>query len=234
MNLARFRIILVVATLSLVGCASTQVSNREEYTGGPLPRPDRILVYDFAATPGDLPAWSGARDAYGVADADPNELDEGRKLGAAIAESLVGKVDDMGMNAVRAAGQPGPELNDIAIIGYFSSIDPGSAVERVVIGFGTGSAEVRTHVEAWRMTERGMERLGGGDVASGGGAKGPGLVVPALVTVATANPIGLAVSGAVKAEGEVSGRTTDKGSAKRVAGEIAEALQAQFEKQGWI
>jgi hypothetical protein len=83
------------------------------------------------------------------------------------------------------------------------------------------------------MTEDGMVRLGAGNVSSGGG-KGPGLVVPAIVTVATANPIGLAVGGAIKAEGELSGRTTDKGSAKRVADEIAKVLKARFQDQGWI
>ena len=67
-----------------------------------------------------------------------------------------------------------------------------------------------------------------------GGRHTPGLVVPALVTVVTANPIGLVVGGAVKAEGEVSGRTTDVGSAERIADEIAKHLQIQFQKQGWI
>ena len=79
-----------------------------------------------------------------------------------------------------------------------------------------------------------MQRLGGGDVGSGGAGKSPGMVVPALVTVATHNPIGLVVSGAVKAEGEVSGRTTDEGSGKRVADEISKHLKGLFERQGWI
>jgi len=193
-------------------------------------------VYDFAVSPADLPAWSRAWNQYAQPDVamDADELDAGRKLGADLAGELVEKINDMGMTAVRSEGQPGPQPNDIALVGYFASVDKGSAAERMVIGFGKGAAEVTARVDAYRNTGQDMQRLGGGDVASGGGSKGPGLIVPALVTVATANPIGLAVGGAVKAEGEISGRSTDVGSAKRIADSIAEALQVQFEKQGWI
>jgi len=235
MTALRFAPRVLLVLVLLAGCASTNITNREAYSGGKIPRPARIVVYDFAATTADLPYWSSARDQYAQIDAvmDADELDAGRKLGARLAGELVEKINDMGMTAVRSEGQPGPQLNDIAIVGYFASIDKGSATERMVIGFGKGAAEVTARVDAYRSTEQGMQRLGGGDVGSGGG-KGPGLLVPTLVTVATANPIGLAVSGAVKAEGEISGRTTDVGSAERIADEIAKALQIQFQKQGWI
>jgi len=227
---------LLIAPGLLAGCASTKISDRQEYEGGQLPRPGRIIVYDFAATPTDLPAWSNERQTYADAAADttPDELAAGRKLGADVAKELVSKIDKMGMVAVRAAGQPGPQLNDIALIGYFSSIDKGSTAERLLIGFGTGTASVGVHAEGYHMTDTGMVKLGGGTVESGGGGKAPGLVVPALVTIATANPIGLVVGGAVKAEGEISGRTTDVGSAERIADEIAKVLKQKFEEQGWI
>ncbi|MCH8890094.1 MAG: hypothetical protein IH827_03280, partial [Myxococcales bacterium] len=47
-------------------------------------------------------------------------------------------------------------------------------------------------------------------------------------------PIGLIVGGAVKVGGEVTGRSTIKGSAKRTAKKIGDELRAAFEKQGWI
>jgi hypothetical protein len=235
MHVSRSLLGFFLAVPLLAGCASTQVTNRERHVGF-LPKPPRILVYDFAATPEDIPAWSYARDAYAGAGApmDADQLEEGRKLGAALAEKLVEEINDMGMVAVRAQGQPAPQPDDLAIVGYFTSVDTGSAAKRMLVGFGTGTAEVGTHVEGYRMTAQGMERLGSGDVASGGAGKGPGLVVPALVTVATANPIGIAVSTAVKAQGEISGRTTDEGAAERIAEEIAKELKIKFEEQGWI
>jgi hypothetical protein len=38
----------------------------------------------------------------------------------------------------------------------------------------------------------------------------------------------------VKAEGEISGRTTAEGSADRIADEIAKVLEDKFKEQGWI
>ncbi len=54
-----YRIIpCLFALLFVAGCASTKVSDRQQFVTGPLPRPDHILVYDFVATPTDIPADS--------------------------------------------------------------------------------------------------------------------------------------------------------------------------------
>jgi len=45
---------------------------------------------------------------------------------------------------------------------------------------------------------------------------------PLVVAAASGNPIGLIVSSAAKAEGEMSGRTTIEGAAKRTAKEIGD------------
>jgi hypothetical protein len=118
-------------------------------------------------------------------------------------------------------------------MGYFESIDTGSAVKRVALGFGSGAADLKTAVEGYLMTERGLRRLGAGEVHAGGG-KTPGAAVPLAVAVASGNPIGLLVTGAAKVGGEVTGKSTIEGSAKRTAKEIADHLRVAFEKQGWI
>ena len=139
----------------------------------------------------------------------------------------------MGLPAVLAAGQPAPHVGDIVIIGYFESIDEGSAAKRVAIGFGSGGAELTTQVEGYLMTDQGLRKLGSREIDSGAG-KTPGVALPLAVTIATANPIGLIASSALKVSGQVSGRTTIKGSAKRTAKKIADELRVAFEKQGWI
>ena len=140
----------------------------------------------------------------------------------------------MGLPAVLASGQPAPRVGDAVIIGFFESIDEGSAAKRVAIGFGSGSAELRTRVEGYLMTDQGLRELGSREIESGGGGKTPGVVVPLAVTVATANPIGLIVGGAVKVGGEVTDTTTIEGSAKRTAQKISDELRAAFQKNGWI
>lgn len=222
------------ALIVLAGCASTEVSNRQRYEGAALARPDRIIIYDFTANPADVPAYSTF--AAQLADAPaltPEQAELSRKLGAEVAKELVADLQGMGLPAVPAAGQPAPQVNDIVIRGYFVSVDEGSAAERVLVGFGTGAAELSTAVEGYQMTAQGLRPLGRGEVKSGGGEL-PGMILPLAVVAATANPIGLIVGGAIKATGEATGSDTIEGAAKRTAAAIAGQLREAAQKQGWI
>ena len=224
----------VLALLLLAGCAQTTVSQQQSYEGPRLARPNRIIVYDFAASASDLPA------GYAIAVAAPphasqtsDDLSLGRKLGAEVAKNLVSELQGMGLPAVPAAGQAPPRMGDITIVGYFVSIDPGNVAQRFALGFGAGAAELRTVVEGYLMTDRGLRRLGEGEIGSEG-PKGPGEALPLAMAVASGNPIGLIVSSAVKIGGEASGVSTIEGSAKRTAQEIAQKLKAAAQRQGWI
>jgi len=225
---AAWALVLIAA-----GCAKTTVTNRESYSGSALARPDRIIVYDFAATPADLPPGSQMQLAAPDTPPAAEEIDVGRKLGAQVAEDLVKNIQKMGLPAVRSAGQPPARDGDLVLMGYFASIDQGSAIKRMTLGFGSGSAELKTVVEGYLMTDKGLRRLGSGQVDSSGG-KMPGVAAPAVVAVATGNPIGLIVGGALKVGGEVTGRSTIEGSAERTAKEISDQLRVAFQRQGWI
>ncbi len=223
------------ALVAVAGCASTKVTDREVYRGEKLARPDRIIVHDFAATPADIPAWSDAAGQYASPSTPQKaeEIETGRKLGAEVAKELVAEIRGMGLRAVRAAGQPAPTVGDIVLIGYFESLEKGSAAKRVALGFGSGAAELTTRAEGYLMTDQGLRKLGSAEIDAGGG-KTPGVAVPLAVTIATANPIGLIVGGALKVGGEVTGKSTIEGTAKRTSKKIADELRVAFEKQGWI
>ena len=223
----------MLALLLIGGCAKTTVSDRQYYEGPRLARPARVIVYDFAASASDLPAGYDVAIAAPAAEQTPDDVSLGRKLGAEIAKNLVTDLQEAGLPAVQAAGQPPPQLNDITIVGYFVSVDSGSIAKRFAIGFGAGAPELKTVAEAYVMTDKGLRRLEAEELNSTG-PKGPGEALPLAVAVASGNPIGLIVSSAVKVGGEVSGMSTIEGSAKRTAKEIADQVKTGARRQGWI
>jgi uncharacterized protein DUF4410 len=224
------------ALVVLAGCASTNITERQSNTGSEkLARPERIIVYSFVATPADVSAESAVAGQF-IQPSTPQtaeQIETGRKLGAQIAKELVTQIQAMRLPAVLASGQPAPRVNDIVIKGYLLSVQEGSAGKRVLIGFGSGNAELKTRVEGFQMTDHGLRQLGSGELDSGG-SKTPGMLVPLAVAAATANPIGLVVGGVVKLHGEESGSDTIEGSGKRTADAIAKQLRGAFQKQEWI
>ena len=223
-----------LALVVMTGCASTEVTERQRYEGAQLARPDRIIVYDFTANPAEVPPESAfAAQMAGAPTPTAQQIEVGRELGAQVATDLVAELREMGLPAVRAAGQPPPRPDDIVLRGYFVSVDEGRVGRRVLVGFGSGAAELKTAVEGYQMTAQGLRPLGRGEIKSEGG-KLPGVVLPAAVLAATASPIGLIVGGTAKATGEVTGSQTIEGAAERTAKEIAAQLRTAAEEQGWI
>jgi hypothetical protein len=235
MKMRRHIVLILVALLALAGCAKTKLSDRQEYAGGKLPRPENILVYDFAATATDLSDDSALAGRISEHDTPQTaeQIETGRKVGAEIAAHLVAEIRAMGMPAERASDASKAKVNDLVIRGYLLSVKKGDALERVAIGLGAGASELRATVEAFQMTTTGLRKLGGGELDAGGG-KAPGAAVGAAVLIATHNPLGLIVSTGVKAYGEESGKSTIEGRADQTAKEIADQLKEKFEEQGWI
>lgn len=226
---------VVLALFVVAGCASTRVTQDENNVANEkIPRPDRILVYDFVASSDEVAPDSALAGAASAQPAPtPEQREQARAAGAAVASALVADIDAMGIPALRASRDTVPDLDDVVIRGYFASIDAGSATKRLLVGFGSGASELKTVVEIYQMTTNGLRKLGSGSVSSGGG-KGPGAAVPAAVAIATANPIGLIVTSAVKVGTEVSGSSTLEGRAKATAKEIAAELKPRMQKRGWI
>ncbi len=229
---------LVLGLFALVvagGCASTKVSDRETLVTEKLARPGNIWVYDFAATPADLPADSALASQL-TAHATPQtdkEIAEGRELGAAIAKQLVAQIRELGMPAEVATAGTEPQVNDVVIKGSLLSVHEGSTAERVAVGFGAGASSVSTAVEGFQMTATGLRKLGSGTVDADGG-KSPGAALGLATFIATANPAGLIISSGVKLYGEASGSSKVEGRAKATAKEISEVLEKRFQEQGWI
>jgi len=225
-------VVCLFALIFLAGCASTTVSDRQVLVTEKMPRPNRILVNNFAATPADAPELANQPGGAGTPQTS-EQLQTGRELGAKIASELAAEIRAMGLPGEAVPIGTQPQMNDIIIKGYLLSAQEGSAAKRMTIGFGAGASELQTAVEGFQMTPQGLRKLGSGTVDAGG-SKTPGAAVGVAGLIATGNPAGLIVSTGMKVYGETSGNSTLDGRAKATAKEIAEKIKPRFQQQGWI
>jgi hypothetical protein len=226
---------LLLLPLLFSGCASTQVTDRHEYVTDKLPKPNHILVFSFISSPDDVQPDSAFAGMFGhhAAPPTPQQVALGKQIGKELGDEIVQAIRAMGLPAEHVYGTVRPQVNDIVIRGYILSMQEGSAGERIAIGFGAGTSELRAAVEGFQMTPNGLRRVGQGTVESGG-SKTPGAAMGALTFLATRNPAGLIVSSGVKVYGEESGSSTIQGRVKATAKEIEDALRQRFIQQGWI
>jgi Domain of unknown function (DUF4410) len=235
MKVGSFTVPFLFALTVIAGCASTNITQQTPMSSPGLARPNQIWVYNFVANSADMPTNASIGAEVGAPSTPPtaDQIEEGRQLGALIASNLVADINAMGLPAVQAGPGSTPQVGDAVIRGYLVSVQGGSAVQRFVIGFGAGTSEMDTVVEGYAVTPQGWRKLGSGTLTSSGN-KTPGMVVPAAVAIATANPVGLIVVGGAKLYGETSGRSGLEGRAKATADAIAEQLRIRFQDRGWI
>ena len=222
----------------LGACATSDVTSRQSYAEDEkLPRPDRIIVHDFAATPGDVAPESALRGQYDqhATPQTPEEIELGRWVAREVAMELVKQLRSMGIKADRYGMGPPPKENDIVIIGEFISIDEGSRVKRMVIGFGAGANELKTFAEAHQVDANGQLRpVGAADFKAGGG-KMPGMAAPLIVMGGIfGRPVmAAAVSGGMNIVQE-AGTETMGAAARRTAAEMAKVVRDGYRKRGWL
>jgi hypothetical protein len=201
-----------------------------------LPYPSQILVYDFAISPSEVSPDSVASGRLSGAGDDPQENAQRQYLehqvAAIVADRVVGELRELGLPATRWRGAPPAGTNLYALEGQFLTIDEGSAMQRMIIGFGVGGTEVRTLVQAYYISGGRKSLLGEAEVSAESSNK-PGL--------AATLPVGAAMSGIATAAsiqtgvGLVSEMNTDvQQGAADTAEAIVELLKPRMEDHGWI
>jgi hypothetical protein len=208
----------------ITGCGSNYVSSSHELapvTTSPglaaveqLPRPNHIWVYDFAST--------SSADASLQAE-----------IGREIMSGIIGSIRQMGLSAEPGSPKTTKQINDIVLKGKIVSVDEGNAAERVAIGFGKGSSELKVQLEGYQVTSKGLRRVGG-DTGEAGGSKTPGAALGAVGAIATGNPAGLIISTGMKVYGEESGSSKIEGRTQQIVEEITERLRTRFQREGWV
>jgi hypothetical protein len=223
----------------LAGCAPTNVQQTSENTGA-LPRPNLILVYDFAVSPDEvkldetLAAEIKQRYEH-LQDTNPTprELKIGHTVAYVVADELVKKIQSYGMWAERAMGTPYRRGNTLVIKGQFLSVNEGNRAERVLIGFSAGRTDVQANVQVYELTAAGEQQVE--DLtASGESASKPGMAEMMGVGLLTHHLLtSTLVSGTVAGVSEAKFDTVED-DGRRMADKVAASLGQYFVSQGWI
>jgi Domain of unknown function (DUF4410) len=129
--------------------AHIEITSLKSYSGGqPLPKPTKILVYDFEFDPKDVQVdkTQEIRPRH-IIERDENPGHIGQNAAKTLSTELIKELAKTGLRVERSAAGSTPPDNSLIVNGSFTSIKQGIKTERVVVGMGTGSAEVGTHVQ---------------------------------------------------------------------------------------
>ena len=217
----------------VAACGQTGIRKAVRTNETNLPRPGRILVYDFAVSEEEVKEYQGImRQQPAIKDASERERLLAQEVKDALAEELVDALKSLGFVAERAPRNARTTGNDLVIDGQFLTVDEGNPLHRLVIGFGTGGSSVQTRVQVYQAPEshRLLEFTTQSESSSLPGAApmlGAGAVAQGGVTA------GMAVANAT-----VSGVKTYKSDVARMAAasgdQVARYLSEFFAAQGWI
>jgi hypothetical protein len=225
------RLFAGVALLVLGGCASAQVTQTKRTTG-PLPRPDMVVVYDFAVTSGEVKLDQGVlqkalRDSSSRSvSVEENQV--GHLVADKLAGSLVEELRKAGIPAVRASNQIRPSNTTVFLTGQFMTIDQGNQTMRNWVGFGLGGTELRTRIQV----TQGGKLIAEGETSTKSNLK-PGMLVSLGVAGATESvgPLVVGAAGVVVSE---KFKGTVEADAGRTAEEVAKRVKKAYQDRGWL
>jgi hypothetical protein len=225
----------LIIAITVTSCAKTEVSGPKATAAAEVHmRPDRVLVFDFSSNSADLPpdsALAQLQQERTMPQSD-DEIALGRRLGDLTATYLIDELKKNGIPAINGSTGPMPRVGDGVIRGEFVTIDEGSRAKRMLIGFGAGSANLQTLVEAFEMTPTGLMPLGSARIDTAGGRM-PGILVPVGVGAAAATMATSAAVGGASNILQEAGPESIRAAAKRTAEEIAKIVAAEWKRRGW-
>jgi uncharacterized protein DUF4410 len=217
----------------LAACGQTGIRNAVLTTEKNLPRPSRILVYDFAVSEREITEYQGImRQQPSVKDSGERERQLAREVKDALAEEVADGLRKLGFTIERVSRGTATTGNELLIDGQFLTVDEGSPLRRLVIGFGSGTSTVESRAQVYQggNTRKVLEfstRSDSGMMPGAAPTLGAGAAVQGGVT-----------AGMVVANTAISGVKTYNSDVARMAAasgdQVVRYLSEFFAQQGWI
>jgi hypothetical protein len=226
-NLVLFGLILVM----LGGCATAKVDQTKKTTD-PLPRPDMVIVNDFAVTSAEVKLDQGVMDKV-MRDSDSRAVSEeenkvGHMVAIKLSEYLVEELRKVGIEATRAGSQVSPSSTTLMLSGQFITIDEGNRTARVWGGFGLGASELQTRIQAIQ----GGQLIAEAETRARSNLK-PGMLATLGVGAAATTVVPIVVGTAITGVSEAFLAIVEK-DAKHTAKEVAKKVEKAYQDRGWL
>jgi len=224
---------LVLATLWLAACGQTGVRDIKTTRETNLPKPSRILVYDFAVSEREVTEYQGIMRQQPTLK---NPAERERQIAIDVRDALAGELVDglrvLGFTVARVSRGTLATESEMLIDGQFLTVDEGSPLRRLVIGFGSGTSTVESRAQVYQGAEARKlleftTHSDSGTVPGAAATLGAGAAVQGGVT-----------AGVVVANTAISGVKTYNSDVARMAAasgdQVVRYLSEFFAKQGWI
>jgi hypothetical protein len=236
---AKLTILCAVALALAAGCAPTNVQ-QQSTTYTQLPRPDVVLVYDFAVSPDEVKLDTGLSaelmQKYAAHKGTPpttQEIQLGHKVANAVADEIVKQIRTYGIWAERGYGWPSGRGKVLMVKGQFTTIDQGNRTERVAVGLGAGRSDVQAYVQLVELTPAGVQQVETLRADSKSGYK-PGMAeMMGVGAIANHLLMSTIVSGTLAGASEMTAATVEA-DGKRMADKIAYDIGQFFIMQAWV
>ena len=207
--------------------AKVNVTTLQSYSGSdPLPKPNKILIYDFTINPSDIQVDESqkVRPRHMVTgDEKPETI--AKKMSAKFANELVTRLTKTGIPVEYVTGDAVAPDNTLAVQGAFVSMKQGDKMERVGVGMGAGSADVQAKVDVQLKTASNAVMLSQFQTDT----KPAENVGAALPVAAGLDPAAVAVKSKV-----ADRKKTLEAYVAKTADAMAEEITKQMAKQGWV
>jgi hypothetical protein len=206
--------------------AKINITPLASYTGNsPLPKPQKILVYDFAvATDVQVDKIQALRPRHLITgDKSPDAVAAGASKKYSL--ELVKALGKTGIPVEHVAAGTLPSDNAMVVQGSFTSLKEGNKTERDTIGMGAGGADVETKVDVHIKTPADTVLLSQFQTDTKT-AKNVGAAVP---VVAGLNP-----AVAVTKSTVTDRRKTLNAYASKTADATAKEIFKSMAAQGWV
>ena len=232
-RVTHLRLVSCLFVIFLVACAQTTVRPILRTADKNLPRPGRILIHDFTVSDAVVQEYQGIlRRQPSNRNTGERQREIARLANETLVASLALGLRGLGFVVERAAADAAVKEDDISIEGRIVSIDEGSPLRRLLVGFGSGASTMTVRAQVFRPAQRRM-LLEFTTRADSGRMPGAAATVPATAAMPLTLGLGVTAGSAVASGVNANGATISHLAASS-AEQSVRFLSEFFARQGWI